>query len=453
MKISLKITLIYAGILALVVFLTSAVTGAGVYFGFYHQAEMEIYFSIKNALREVERGHLFYRSFWEKEPILPGVIMRITDESGRVLLDTDPHYPSIELVTKNIRKKPSFIASPDLSVAELKHAIIYYKKVPVTANNHDYELHFFRTVTMEREFLQTLLWTLFAANVAGFSIALAAGFFISGRILKPIHTFTELLKNVEVSKLTKRIPTISRRPDELTEMAETFNRMMDRLEDGFKRQEQFVSDASHELRTPVTVILGYADLLFRWGKDDRKTLDEGVEAIRSEAKGMQELIEKLLFLARADQKRQAVNKEPVDVGELLTEVMKKFMVADTEHEIVLGRCDSVVAMIDKVLFKEMLRVFLENSRKYTEPGKKIGAEFTAEGDVKILTLYDEGAGIKKEHQEKIFERFYRVDSERSKDKGGTGLGLSIAKWIADVHDITIELESEEEKGTKIKLIF
>ena len=447
MKISVKITLIYAAILAVTLFITSAITGTGVYFGFYHQAEVELEISMDNVFKAAKSGQLFDKELFEKELLLPGVVLRITDENGNLLLDTDNHYPSIGRVLLNLRKEKSFMESPKLSVAELKNFIIYYGKAEVIADQI-YTLHFFKTVTSEKGFLRHLLWVLFFTNIIGFAIALAAGFFISGRILKPISAFTALLKNVEISKLKERIPVMGKRGDELNQMGKTFNLMMDRLEDGFKRQQQFVSDASHELRTPVTVILGYADLLDRWGKSDPNTLEEAISAIKSEAQEMKALIEKLLFLARADQKRLAVKKELTDAGELLKEVIKKFAVV-SKHEVVLENCESYETMLDPVLFKEMLRIFLENSEKYTPEDKKIGAKFEA----KTMTLYDEGIGIKKEDREKVFERFYRVDEARDRHKGGTGLGLAIAKWIAKTHDIEIELESEENKGTAIILKF
>lgn len=451
MKISIKITLIYAAVLAVTIFVISAITGAGVYFGFYHQAEVELEISMNHAIKAASNGILFDKSVYESEILLPGVVLRVTDENDNILMDTDTHYPSIGKVLSNLRTEKSIMQSPNFAVAELKNFIIYYGKTEILGHQK-YTLHFFKTVTSEKKFLQTLLWFLFFINVLGFLIALIAGYFISGRILKPITTFTKLLQKVEISKLKSRIPVIKRRPDELTQMAQTFNSMMDRLEDGFKRQHQFVSDASHELRTPVTVILGYADLLDRWGKSDPKTLDEAVSAIKSEAKEMQTLIEKLLFLARADQKRQAVNREFVDAGALLKEVIKKFKVV-SKHEVILNRCASFKTWLDPVLFKEMLRIFLENSEKYTPADKKIGAEFTICENSAIMTLFDEGIGIKKEDQERIFERFYRVDEERGKEKGGTGLGLSIAKWIAAAHNIEITVESEKDKGTKIMLKF
>ena len=121
----------------------------------------------------------------------------------------------------------------------------------------------------------------------------------------------------------------------------------------------------HELRTPLTVILGYSDMLSRWGREDKDILEEGITAIRSEAENMQQLIEKLLFLARADQKRQAVHKEAVLLTEILSDTMEKMQMVTASHEVVLDRNDEAVVSADPVLLRQLFRIFLENSRKYT----------------------------------------------------------------------------------------
>jgi len=453
-RISMKITLLYAAILCVVLLVTSAITGAGVYFSFYHQAEIEMDISMKNTVEKVERGELFTPDFWRDDPLLPGVVLRVTDISGRVILENDAHYPSIERVERNLRKHQPLLANPRMGVADFGNMSIYCAKVQVMQHGQLYELHFFKTITAEKEFLQTLLWGLFITNIIGFLIALAAGFFVSRKILKPIRTFTRMARRVEVERMNSRIPVMARRRDELTELAETFNRMMDRLQAGFRQQQQFVSDASHELRTPVTVILGYSDLLSRWGREDPKILDEGISSIRSEAEDMQQLIEKLLFLARADQKRQVLHKEPLEFSELVADVMKKFKLVAKEHEVELRRNDVGTIYADQVTIRQMLRIFLENSQKYTPEGGRIYAESRREGTAFHLVLGDTGIGIAPENREKVFERFYRVDSSRTKAEGGvsgTGLGLSIARWIAEQHNIKISLESELEKGTEIHL--
>ena len=168
---------------------------------------------------------------------------------------------------------------------------------------------------------------------------------------------------------------------------------------------------------------------------------------------MQQLIEKLLFLARADQKRQAVNKEEVDFAELLADTMEKMQTVTTSHEVTLGRNDSAVVDGDPVLLRQLLRIFLENSRKYTPTGGHIHAYSVLAPDhsAVIVTLTDDGIGIAPEHLDRIFDRFYRVDSSRTKETGGSGLGLSIARWIAERHDIKITLRSELDEGTTVTL--
>ena len=453
-KISMKITMIYAAILCVVLLVTSAVTGAGVYFSFYHQAEKEMDISMHNVMEKVAHGELFSPDFWRDDPLLPGVVLRVTDISGRVIFENDTHYPSIERVTSHLRESPPLLANPNMGVADLRNMSIYYARMQVMQRGNVYELHFFKTITAEKAFLRTLLWVLFITNILGFLIALRAGFYLSRKILKPIRTLTRMSRRVAVERMGSRIPIPARRRDELTELAETFNRMMDRLQDGFKQQQQFVSDASHELRTPVTVILGYSDLLSRWGREDPEILDEGISSIRSEAEDMQQLIEKLLFLARADQKRQALHKELFDLSELVADVMKKLKLVAKDHQVELLRNDSGSIYADQVIMRQMLRIFLENSQKYTPKGGRIYASSVREDKSFHLILGDTGIGIAPENREKVFERFYRVDSSRTKAEGGvggTGLGLSIARWIAEQHNIEISLESNLNKGTEIHL--
>ena len=171
---------------------------------------------------------------------------------------------------------------------------------------------------------------------------------------------------------------------------------------------------------------------------------------------MQELIEKLLFLARADQKRQVLHMETLDMGRLLEEVMGKMKLVTKTHSVELLECQRASVYGDKVTLRQLLRIFLENSIKYTPAGGHITASCRILPDGKHLEiiLADDGIGIAEADQKKIFERFYRVDTSRTKGTGagGTGLGLSIAKWIAEQHGIAISMESALGKGTKMHLL-
>ena len=450
-RISTKITVLYAAILFLVLILSTAILGIGAYIYFYRQAEVDLDRSIRHVMNNIENGYVAEAKFWFEGPVIPGVIVRITDDAGHVVLDTDAHFPSLETIERARIKTPIW-ANPDMEVSDFQDSAVYHARRTIEYGGITYQIHFLRTITTEKEFFTSLQRLLFYTVAVCFVLALLAGHFISRRILTPIREITWTARSIEEEQMGRRLD-VPRARDELSELARTFNRMLDRLQEGFRQEQRFVSDASHELRTPLTVILGYSDLLSRWGREDKNILDEGITAIRSEAENMQQLIEKLLFLARADQKRQAVNKEEVDFAELLADTMEKMQMVTTSHEVTLGRNDPAVVDGDPVLLRQLLRIFLENSLKYTPAGGHIHAYSILSPDHSaiIVTLADDGIGIAPEHQDRIFDRFYRVDSSRTKETGGSGLGLSIARWIADQHEIKVMLKSAIDEGTTITL--
>ncbi len=281
---------------------------------------------------------------------------------------------------------------------------------------------------------------------------------IAKKHLKPIHTMTKDVQSLSTSVLSERLQVNGTR-DELKDLAQTFNSMMDEIEESYGKQRQFVSDASHELRTPIAVIKGYADLLNRWGKDDPEVLSEGIEAIRSETDFMQSLVESLLFLARRDRGTLKMEMSEFSLSELMEEITKETRMIDKDHEID-GRfdmCPTVYASYDKL--KQAIRVFVDNSIKYTPEGGEIRLSLRETKQTYAIQIEDNGIGIAKEDQPHIFDRFYRADKSRTRLGGetkktqGTGLGLAIAKVIVEQHGGEIYLESELNKGTSITLFF
>ncbi|BAL84098.1 putative two-component system sensor histidine kinase [Selenomonas ruminantium subsp. lactilytica TAM6421] len=455
-QISTKITCFYAAVLLLVLILTSTLTGLGVFFSFYHQAEVELEMSMNHVLEVLEQGRSIDSDFGRDDIVWPGVVLRITDMTGQIVYENDSRFPSLKRIEEHKVKNPPFWANKKMQVLQFRNATFYHARMDVEYRGQIYQMHFFKTITAEKHFLETLQKILFLMTILGFFLALLGGFFVSRRILQPIRDMIVTARKIEVEKMDCRLPVPPAR-DELMELAETFNHMLNRLEAGFKQQQRFVSDASHELRTPVTVILGYSDLLSRWGRDDAEVLDEGISSIRSEAENMQQLIEKLLFLARADQKRQVLHKENIELSELLADVMKKMQLVTKEHSVELLQNDDGLMYGDLVTVRQMFRIFLDNSKKYTPAGGRITvtSRYVEEeqGKFMLVDLADNGIGIAPEDQQKVFERFYRVDTSRTKAQGvsGTGLGLSIASWIAEQHGIEITMSSALGKGTTIHL--
>ncbi len=236
---------------------------------------------------------------------------------------------------------------------------------------------------------------------------------------------------------------------ELQGLEQAVNDLVSRMHEAYREQSRFVSDASHELRTPIAVIQGYADMLSRWGKDDETVLAEGIAAIQSESKHMKKLIEQLLFLARGDNGRNQMVFARVDLSQMMREVYEESCMI---HEDRLWHLDADTPCFvngDGDMLKQAARVLVENAVKYTNPREKITLRTGLKGDIPFFEVQDNGIGIKEEDINHIFERFFRSDPARSRATGGTGLGLSIAKWIVEKHKGYFDVFSREEIGTRM----
>ncbi len=277
---------------------------------------------------------------------------------------------------------------------------------------------------------------------------------MSNKTLKPIHIMTEDVKDMSANNLSKRL-NVSGTKDELKDLAETFNMMLDDIQKSYEREKQFVSDASHELRTPIAVIKGYAGMLNRWGKDDPDVLEESISAILGETDNMHSLVESLLFIARNDKGTLKMDMAHFDFSQLMQEIVKETHLIDSDHTIEESIDENVkqYGSVDKL--KQAIRVFIDNSIKYTPDGGQLKIRLQVTDHENIITISDNGIGISKEDLPHIFDRFYRADKSRTKLKnnqhGGTGLGLSIAKIIIEQHGGHIRVISDLNKGTQFTL--
>lgn len=282
-------------------------------------------------------------------------------------------------------------------------------------------------------------------------IFLIVGNYLVHKLLKPIRDMTDTVKNINGTSLNRLDTDLAK--DELKDLALTFNEMLDRLELFMNQQKQFVSDASHELRTPIAIIQGYTEMLERWGKDDPAILEESINSLSQETASMKDLLEKLLFLSRSDKKTLKVEKEMFDLSALCHEVVKETGFIDDEHTIVPKITDNIMLSGDRGLIKELLRILVDNALKYTPEGGTITVGCTISKQNIILSVQDTGIGIAHEHIAHLFERFYRVDEARNKSTGGTGLGLAIAEQIVKVHGAQISVTSEIDEGTQFLIFF
>ena len=227
------------------------------------------------------------------------------------------------------------------------------------------------------------------------------------------------------------------------------NNLIERMRDSYRQQTRFVSDASHELRTPIAVIKGYADMLDRWGKTDEKVLTESIEAIKTESEHMNYLVEQLLFLARGDNGKTKMDFADFDLSRMIREVYEEYVMIDSDHVYRCNAGDPVPAYGDISMLKQTARILLDNAKKYTPEGGEIRVSTELDNGIPSFTVQDTGIGIDAESLPHIFDRFYRADSSRSRGTGGTGLGLAIARWIVGKHNGRFDVLTRENIGTRI----
>lgn len=268
--------------------------------------------------------------------------------------------------------------------------------------------------------------------------------------LEEMQNIAYKLDHIDAARLDTRI-AVDGTQEELKRLASAINALLDRINEAYRAQVRFVSDASHELRTPISVIQGYANLLDRWGKKDEKTLQESIDAIKEEASNMKELVEKLLFLARGDNNTMALQLTQVPLDELAEEVLKETRMLDQSHTY-SSALEHLSVTADESLVKQALRILVDNAIKYTPSGGHISLSVSQRQESVLLTVQDDGIGIPNEALPKIFDRFYRADESRARATGGNGLGLSITKWIAERHGGHMEVLSRENLGTRISIV-
>lgn len=219
---------------------------------------------------------------------------------------------------------------------------------------------------------------------------------------------------------------------------------------------QFIDDAAHELRTPITIISGYVDLLSHWGKNDPATLTEGLHTIKTETEYMSQLIQRLLFLARTNKKNLTSHFSLINAADLLTEIYETAMLVPDCHTILLGTHEEAYFCADPGSVKEMLRIFLDNALKYTpDDGMVFLSNYTADKNV-YIQIKDTGIGIRPEDIDHVFERSYRsypADAPLPATTNGSGLGLSIAQYIAKENKAIIDITSQPGTGTTITVRF
>lgn len=265
------------------------------------------------------------------------------------------------------------------------------------------------------------------------------------------HNLEDAISNLRVDAMENGIHMHDK---DLQGIETALNGLLERIRASYKQQTQFVSDASHELRTPIAVIQGYVNMLDRWGKEDTAILGESIEAIKNEANHMQKLVEQLLFLARGDSNRQMLDMRVQELNSIMREVYEESLMIDENHVYRFEESGNVQVYGDCDMLKQSARILIDNAAKYTKQGEEILIRVGAWRDGSpFYGIQDNGIGMSEQDVAHAFDRFYRADSVRNSRTGGTGLGLSIAKWIIDRHQGYYDIVSREGLGTRFSVVF
>ena len=269
---------------------------------------------------------------------------------------------------------------------------------------------------------------------------------LNKKVLKPIADMAAAAAALSANNLSNRF-SIEGTKNELKDLALVINQMLDRIERSYNSQKQFVSDASHEMRTPIAVIQGYASMLERWGKTDKAVLDEGISAISQETTAMKELVERLLFLARHDKKTLMLEMEVFDPTEVMSSVHRDAKLLSPAHRFELQLRGNATVSGDKGMIKQLMRILVDNAIKYTPTGGHITLTMEVAGENCVLSVTDTGEGIPSKELPRIFDRFFRSDQARKVQSSGHGLGLSIARIIVVAHGGTLNVRSKVGVGS------
>jgi heavy metal sensor kinase len=281
-----------------------------------------------------------------------------------------------------------------------------------------------------------------------FLVAAGGGYWLSRRALSPVDAIVRSARDIGGANLSSRLQEINT-GDELQRLSDTLNAMLDRIESAFLRITEFTADASHELRTPISLIRTEAELALRKSRDELE-YKEALRHILLEAERTTGLIEQLLSLARADSGREALNMQPVNLRETMRSVAD-----DWQQVAIIRNLDfsahvedrDMFAMGDENALRRVASILLDNAFKYTPAPGSVHLSVEERNHSIIIAVKDSGIGIASEDQSKIFERFYRVDKARSRAQGGAGLGLAIAQWIVTQHRGSIRVSSAPGEGT------
>ncbi|MEA0553187.1 HAMP domain-containing histidine kinase [Lysinibacillus irui] len=325
-------------------------------------------------------------------------------------------------------------------------------KQDVLVINEPLQLGFFQgyiqvihPLTSFQSLMHYLLTAMLIAGIGALVLSGSIGYYLANYLMKPLRELRASMKKVMDQGFNEPIQLTYTSHDEIGDLLKMYNAMMNELQISFTKQQQFVADASHELRTPIQAIEGHLSLLKRWGKNDPAILEESIDTSLSEIARMRKMIEELLELARREEKDHASEANALVV---LQAVIDELKLVHPQARILLSKHGEIGPLfITENALSQIVRNIIENAIRYCEKIPEIQISISVAGNYACLEIADNGIGIAQDNIPFIFDRFYRVDEARNRQIGGTGLGLSISKMLLEKYNATVEVKSEVNIGT------
>ena len=412
--------------------------------------------AVKEAARESMMEHRFRDT-----------IFVVVDPTGHLLISSlelpgaDPQH---EHISEDIFLSPEFHETTTIpnsgaiinqNIPGGKEGFHGFKSI-LMANGKPYTLVLLQSLHSLNELLRDVRNTFLFVIPFAILLASAGGYFLARKSLAPVTAMASQARGIGASNLGVRLAVANQR-DELGQLALSFNELLDRLETSFERQRRFIADASHELRTPVAILRGEAEVTLSKADRSPEEYRETLGILRDESQRLTRIIEDLFTLTRADAGEYSLSPSDIYLDELAADVLRRARTLAIVKNITLSTTitPELPLRADEALLRRMLLNLLDNAIKYTQPGGKISLDCKKEGNEYVVSITDTGEGIPEEIRERVFERFFRVDKARSREEGthgGAGLGLSIARWIAEAHLGRLELTRSDATGSTFSVI-
>lgn len=453
MPISRKITFVYTCVFMVMIVIVSLIAVFNMWISYRSMSRNEINAAADKIEAYISEGNKLERDNVEKLIDNPYIDIKVFNRNEQPdnnfgTMNEPDKFPNPDAIQPHTRGD----SYGSKNVADVPY--VFMHRV-FEYNGDTYDILIFRKNTNENRALNLCLIIIIITNFTSILVAIFIGKYISKKIVEPIREITSTAENISLYDLTQRI-AVPETNDEIQTLVVTFNDMIDRLQENFNKENRFISDASHELKTPIAIIQGYVNMVDRWGKDDTEILNEAIDSIKSEAEHMNKLIEQLLYLARDTQGRNHINIENVVLSEIAEEVTKEIEISNSDiiTTFVNESDNNIIINTDAHLLKQLMWIFAENSIKYSgDKNCHITIKVGCLDNKPYFSVTDNGIGIDKDAFTKIFDRFYRYDESRNKKIEGNGLGLSIAQSIAKKINAIITVESELGQGSTFTVTF